>query len=246
MEPTKEEYGDAAFPAIRYTKDVSSLMIKLRETLREKYGINYVSLRELNGFLNIYFEGPDLARAVIRWLREKGSMEVPTVAKPLTIVVEHTSANPIHPLHIGHTRNACIGDSLARLLSTRGHKVVRRFYIDDMGRQVAIAALGFKLLNVRPNDLVKGLKVKPDKLVGWVYAVTSTTIDAIKARTSGDLEEAEKLASALARLKSQDPGNLFDRLYNSVLALKDPEAEVSSINIKYEQGLEPERSLIRS
>jgi len=32
MEPTKEEYGDAAFPAIRYTKDVSSLMIKLRET----------------------------------------------------------------------------------------------------------------------------------------------------------------------------------------------------------------------
>ncbi|MFP3285971.1 MAG: arginine--tRNA ligase [Acidilobus sp.] len=245
MEPTKEEYGDAAFPAIRYTKDVSSLMIKLRETLQERYGINYVSLRELNGFLNIYFEGPDLARAVIGWLREKGSMEVPTVAKPLTIVVEHTSANPIHPLHIGHTRNACIGDSLARLLSARGHKVVRRFYIDDMGRQVAIAALGFKLLNVRPNDLVKGLKVKPDKLVGWVYAVTSTTIDAIKARTSGDLEEAEKLASALARLKSQDPGNLFDRLYNSVLALKDPEAEVSSINIRYEQGLEPERSLIR-
>jgi len=134
---------------------------------------------------------------------------------------------------------------LARLLSARGHKVVRRFYIDDMGRQVAIAALGFKLLNVRPNDLVKGLKVKPDKLVGWIYAVTSTTIDAIKARTSGDLEEAEKLASALARLKSQDPGNLFDRLYNSVLALKDPEAEVSSINIRYEQGLEPERSLIR-
>ena len=245
MEPVKEEYGDAAFPAIRYTRDLKPLVDKLQRALNAEAGINYVELKEVGGFVNVRLVGAPLAEATLSWMRSHGTLEVPRFPQAKTIVVEHTSANPIHPLHIGHARNACIGDALARLLSVRGHKVHRRFYIDDMGRQVAIVTLGFKLLGERPRTLVERLKLKPDKLVGWVYAVTNTSIDAVKAKASNNIEEAEKLAAALSRLKQQDPGNLFDRLYESVLSLKDPDAEVASINVRYEQGLEPEKSLVR-
>jgi arginyl-tRNA synthetase len=89
------------------------------------------------------------------------------VDKPLRIVVEHTSANPIHPLHIGAGRNAILGDSLARLLRGVGHKVRTHFYIDDVGLQVSIAAYGF--MGIR--DRVK-VNLKPDHFIGLVYAIT--------------------------------------------------------------------------
>ncbi len=245
MESVKEEYGDAAFPAIRYTREPKSLVEKLETVLKGGQGLNYVQFKETGGFVNLRFDAVPLAEATLGWLKEGGALEIPRPPRVRTIVVEHTSANPIHPLHIGHARNACIGDALSRLLSARGHTVHRRFYIDDMGRQVAIAALGFKLLGERPRSLVKRLEMKPDRLVGWIYAVTSTTIDALKAKASNNPEEANKLATALARLRSQDPGGLFERLYGAILALGDPESEIASINSRYEQGLEPEKGLIR-
>ncbi len=245
MEPVKEEYGDAAFPAIRYTKNPRSLVERLEGSLRAQEGLNYVELREASGFVNVRLAGVQLAEATLSWMKSHGTLEVPRSAQAKTIVVEHTSANPIHPLHVGHARNACIGDALSRLLAARGHSVHRRFYIDDMGRQVAIAALGFKLIGERPRSLVERLRLKPDRLVGWVYAVTNTAIDAVKARASNNAEEAGKLAATLSRLRQQDPGGLFDRLYDAILSLKDPEAEVASINVRYEQGLDPEKGLIR-
>jgi arginyl-tRNA synthetase len=59
------------------------------------------------------------------------------------ILIEHTSVNPNKALHIGHARNVCIGDLLARLYSKTGHSVVVLNYIDDSGAQMAELLLGF-------------------------------------------------------------------------------------------------------
>jgi len=57
--------------------------------------------------------------------------------KDETIVLEHTSANPTGPLHIGRARNPVIGDSLARVMRAAGYDVTVEYYVNDMGRQVA-------------------------------------------------------------------------------------------------------------
>ena len=54
------------------------------------------------------------------------------------IVVEHTSANPTGPVHVGRARNPIIGDSIARLLSMAGNDVERHYYVNDAGRQIAV------------------------------------------------------------------------------------------------------------
>ena len=64
------------------------------------------------------------------------------------VVLEHTSANPNGPLHVGHIRNTVIGDSLARAFRKAGHALEVQYYLNDMGRQIAIVSWGFDHLDI--------------------------------------------------------------------------------------------------
>jgi arginyl-tRNA synthetase len=55
-----------------------------------------------------------------------------------SVVVEHTSANPTGPVHVGRARNPIIGDAVANLLEYAGHDVDRHYYVNDAGRQMAV------------------------------------------------------------------------------------------------------------
>ncbi|ELY92689.1 arginyl-tRNA ligase, partial [Natrialba hulunbeirensis JCM 10989] len=54
-----------------------------------------------------------------------------------SVVVEHTSANPTGPVHVGRARNPIIGDAVANLLDAAGYDVERHYYVNDAGRQIA-------------------------------------------------------------------------------------------------------------
>ena len=73
--------------------------------------------------------------------------------KPKKIIVEHTSVNPLHPIHIGQARNPMLGDALARILQYRGHEVSRHYYIDDVGRQSSVVAYGYAKVGQDQNPL---------------------------------------------------------------------------------------------
>ena len=59
------------------------------------------------------------------------------------ILLEHTSANPNGPLHVGHIRNSILGDTLSRILKRVGYDVEIQYYVNDMGRQIAIVSWAF-------------------------------------------------------------------------------------------------------
>ncbi|MCE4611120.1 MAG: arginine--tRNA ligase [Desulfurococcales archaeon] len=247
--PPRREYGDLSFPVMRFASksgvDVESVVESVRGMLWERNLLRFADLRLESGFLNVYFKGEDVADEVFRLLASGWKPSPAQVEEPKVYVVEHTSANPIHPLHLGHARNASLGDSLARMLRARGHKVNVRFYINDMGRQVAVATLGFKILGVSPEDLARVMDVKPDYAVGWVYAVTHNSIDAVEARRKGDTRTLDDALSALARLKEKGPQDYFEKILSGVSTLRDPEGAVSELMKRYEEGLEPEKSLVR-
>lgn len=240
-EPPRRELGDLGFPLLRFAKSPS--LEQLSECVATR--APQVRLKLEGGFLNIVFDevrvGEELARLYSRGWR----VAVAKTDKPRRVVVEHTSANPVHPLHMGHARNACLGDSLARMLTARGHSVTRRFYVNDMGRQVAVLALGFKIAGLSPQELSEKLKMKVDHAAGWLYAVTHTAIDLKEASRRGDEEEAAKLGSALASLRSRGDESIADRVIDYVMSLDDPEREILEIVWRYERGLEPEKSLVR-
>src|SRR5881409_1720897 len=89
------------------------------------------------GYLNFHFDRGAFTAAHMRSVME------PTPGKGERIIVEHTNINPNKAAHIGHLRNAVLGDTLVRCLKWLGDPVEVQNYIDDTGVQVADLAVGF-------------------------------------------------------------------------------------------------------
>jgi len=87
------------------------------------------------------------------------------------IILEHTSANPNGPLHVGHIRNTVIGDTLTRCFKKAGHRVEVQYYVNDMGRQIAILAWGFSHLESDRYENEKG-----DHHVARIYVAANRKI----------------------------------------------------------------------
>ena len=116
------------------------------------------------------------------------------------LMVEHTSVNPVHPLHVGSGRNAIIGDSFARILDYLGWDVRRHYLVNDCNLQVAILAAGrSKIRHLTP-------KGKPDHWFGLIYAMANAILEIDRIRRGeseeGDLREWEE---TIERVRAQDP-----------------------------------------
>ena len=171
---------------------------------------------------------------------------------PKKIIVEHTSVNPLHPIHIGQARNPMLGDALARILQYRGHKVFRHYYIDDVGRQSSVVAYGYaKLGRPKPTE-------KVDLFVGKIYTVTSCIVEinrlkrvretAMGAQLIDDLVKANKeideWMSIASELKEKYP-MLFEALTSKISQDENPEEEINRLNCAYENGEPNAKQLIR-
>ena len=87
------------------------------------------------GFIN-FFMHKDAMQNVIAKVIEEGENYGKLPPKNQKINLEYVSANPTGDLHLGHTRCAAVGDSLARLLTYDGYDVTREFYVNDCGNQI--------------------------------------------------------------------------------------------------------------
>jgi arginyl-tRNA synthetase len=244
--PSSPQFGELSsslcFELSQKTGLKSSVIAENLRVELSKLSFNLVAKVEaVGGYLNFFADIPQLASLTFEAVKELGrSYGLVTAASSEKILVEHTSANPSGPLHIGTARNAILGDALARLLEGRGHVVRRHFYVNDMGRQVATVAYGFMLLG-KPK--VEG---KPDEWLGFLYTAVHTLVEitSLKKRMGAVKErvEAEKLKRQLgelvaiaSELESQRK-EVFDRLLEAVNADSDPEKSIEKILKLYEDG----------
>jgi arginyl-tRNA synthetase len=102
-----------------------------------------------NGYLNLYLE-----RRAFLLPRVRHEVE-PDIAAQDKTIVEHTAINPNKAAHIGHLRNAALGDTLTRVLRFRRTPVEVQNYIDDLGVQVADIIVGFRELERQTLDGVR-------------------------------------------------------------------------------------------
>lgn len=205
------------------------------------------------GYINFYVNRPHLFNAVLEAVFKLGeAWGAVNVDRPLKVIVEHTSVNPIHPIDIGHARNTFLGDTLARLLEARGHTVSRRYYVDDVGSQMATIAYGYEKLG-KPKPTVK-----PDVFIGVLYTVTSCILETRRFRKRienlqglGETENASRLRAELddwvavvAEVQARYP-ELFNTLLSEVEKESDPEAAVAGLNRDYEAGREYAKKLVK-
>ncbi|MBA7483709.1 Arginine--tRNA ligase [subsurface metagenome] len=119
-------------------------------------------------YVNFRF-GPSLLSEAVREAVRPGYGSHPR--RPGRVVLEHTSANPNGPLHVGHIRNTVIGDTLARAFRKAGYPLEVQYYLNDMGRQIAIVSWGFDHLGLAREE-----GEKEDHYVARVYIAANREI----------------------------------------------------------------------
>ena len=105
-------------------------------------------------------------------------------------MIEFVSANPTGPLHVGHGRQAALGDALANLLTTQGIQVHREFYYNDAGVQIANLALS---VQARLNGLKPGDATWPENAYNGEYIAEIAVAYRASAQYLDDLSEFDKL-----------------------------------------------------
>lgn len=229
----------------RLREVVDSLKNKPTEYLR---GISVDGLY-LNVDLNIRSVGELVFEALEKMGRRYGFTEECKVG---SFLVEHTSANPVHPLHIGHGRNAILGDSLVRLLRFCGNEVETHFYVDDCGVQVMYAAIGYDA--VRREAEERARRVKPDVVVGHIYSAVNAVaeINKVKKELSSQVDdekrrelirEMDEWVAVLKRLMDTE-GDLINKLVE-VLGQRNVADEAVELNRRYEAGEPEARKIVR-
>ena len=135
-------FGDFAFicfPAAKALKrNPNDISEEIGKEIQENDWI--ISAKNVNGYCNVSI---DWNKICVDFIDEIGKSSYGKGdIKPEKILIEHTSANPTGPFHMGRARNPIIGDSIARLLDYYGYNVSTEYYVNDTGRQAATLAHG--------------------------------------------------------------------------------------------------------
>ncbi len=156
--PKVAEHGDfACTAAMQLAKNLKQnpreLASSLRETLlKNEHFAKWVSEIEIAGpgFINIRLK-PEAKQEVVREVLSQADFYGSQKATGTKMMVEFVSANPTGPLHVGHGRQAALGDAICNLWATQGEQVYREFYYNDAGVQInnlgistQLRAKGFK------------------------------------------------------------------------------------------------------
>ena len=176
-----------------------------------------------NGYLNLYLDRPAFLLA-----RLSGQL-APFRADPAKTIVEHTAINPNKAAHIGHLRNAALGDTLVRVLRFRGTPVEVQNYIDDTGVQVADVIVGFREIEPHTLDDVKRLAetTRFDYYCWDLYSRVTEWYDGDKGRLeirAAALHDLERGGNAVSEMGAV----IVDRIVRAHLAT------MARLNIGYD------------
>jgi arginyl-tRNA synthetase len=136
--------------------------------------------------------------------------------KGTSVVVEHTSANPTGPVHVGRARNPILGDAIARCLDYAGYDVERHYYVNDAGRQVAVFTWAYETFD--ETELPDPERDRPDydlvryyrKGNQWLEEAPDADVDAAEAEIeaimrgleAGDEETFERVGRVVDQVLS--------------------------------------------
>jgi arginyl-tRNA synthetase len=206
-EPKQSSFGElsitAPFHLARQLKRAPASIA--REIVAEIGPIESVAALEVagNGYINVRLDRGAYGYAALHTANKTGQ------AVPGKIIVEHTNINPNKAAHIGHLRNAVLGDTFVRMLRSSGRSVEVQNYIDNTGVQVADVVAGFHFLRkMSYDDVVRLMERERFDYYCWdLYAEVSArpelkewrsvTLHAIEHREGELVELAAKVSEVI-------------------------------------------------
>jgi arginyl-tRNA synthetase len=210
--PPKIEMGELALPI---AFDLARKIRRPPREIAEELAIRATAIAGIwkvdvagGGYLNFHLDRASLAQRLFRSIEAELYGRDPEPDALGKIIVEHTNINPNKAAHIGHLRNASMGDSFVRCLRFLGHTVEVQNYLDNTGVQVADVVVGFEKMQGLSLPEVAGIDGKFDYYCWDVYSHVaefyqqseenlkwrSQTLQAIEAGSNSTAELAQHVA----------------------------------------------------
>ena len=207
--PPRIEMGEVSSPvcfelAKRLKRAPRQIAQELAAQLPRIDGVERVEIAG-GGYVNFYFSRAAFLAAS---LKEVGAQIVGAAPDAPKCIVEHTNINPNNAAHIGHWRNAALGDTFVRILRRAGHRVEVQNYIDNTGVQVADVVIGFLHIARKTSAEVRTLAAEPkfDYYCWDLYASVARFFEedktrlALRGETLKSIEEGVGEAAEMANI----------------------------------------------
>ena len=237
LEMPSEELSDFAFPCFHLASIAKKSPKDIAEDIATKIkkGKWIKKVETADGYVNFFLDKKLLITSTLKLIDDKKEDYGALQKKNKKVIIEHTSANPNGPLHVGRARNPIIGDTLVRIFKAAGFDVESQFYLDDMGKQVAILAWGLENLNSKKTPKPK--RDKPDhKTVGFYQTASKLMKD--DEKISKEIGEIVKRSESGER----ETIELIHRAYSPVL--KGINESLHQINITIDNYI-PESDFVK-
>jgi arginyl-tRNA synthetase len=220
QKPRDTNVCDACIPCFSLAKILNNTPIKIAEDISLK--INEIieediQVNAVNGYINFNVKPKWLAKKLFDDEDDLFNNEVKS-----KILIEHTSANPNGPFHVGRARNAILGDALVRLHRDFGNDVVAEYYVDDMGKQVGI--LAWAMSNLTQDEVEKILKEEDIEELNPMWENKEDHIrvrwyQAVNSLRSSNKKIEEELSELIKKSEEGDIEtlNLFNDAFQPIL-----------------------------
>ena len=204
---------------------------ELVEMLNSEGMPSYIKeIKALNGYINFFLDYSLYSKEGLKKIVNEKNNFGRGKDKGKKIILEHTSANPNGPLHIGHGRNAIVGDSLKGILEFAGYDVETHYYVNDMGRQEAIVVFGVDRFGI-DNDKDK----KPDHAIGEIYVKANNLLNKDPQLEEEILNIMKEYEESLEKNQDNDTIKRFQWAVN--YALRGFKETLNNLNIKHDRFL---------
>ena len=158
--PPKPEMGDFAFPCFRLAKSYHKAPPMIAQDLKESIGDQtFLSeIKVVGGYLNFYVDKAQYAQQIIDKYDNATDYGCSDQGKDKTICIDYSSPNVAKNFHVGHLRTTIIGNSLYKIFSKLGYKVVRINHLGDWGTQFGKLIVAYKKWGSREAVEEKGIE----------------------------------------------------------------------------------------
>ena len=145
--PPNQELGDYAFPCFELAKKWKKNHAEIAQILKDKIKLAGVKTEIKGAYLNFFIDYKKKNEYLLREVLKKRNKYGSSTKKNQNVMIEFFHANTHKAVHIGHIRNICLGESIARILEFSGYDVIRVNYQGDIGPHVAKCMWG--ILNLK-------------------------------------------------------------------------------------------------
>ena len=195
--PPKDGMGDYSIQCANLRCDLYSNPIEIANLIKDKFTDtenNFSDIKVIGPYINFYLNYDKFNTEVINNIESNDKYGSMNQGNNESLLIEHTSINPNAEPHIGRCRNSLLGDFMSNLYSFTGYNVERHYFINDIGKKIALLVIGIEKFGLKDDSFnsILDVYVKISSLAKEDESIEQLSFDYLKELESGNIEYIDK------------------------------------------------------